>query len=145
MRWRGRLSRRCRGPRRADETLPRTGRVRQVELVTFHQSFSYEEFIEGLRPDTDGSNEGGAVQSKGTERPLRAYRRPSAKAREERRRKDLGGGPENIQDVAGTVERSAQQLGVRGFSRAGLRALRLQRRRLEQIHGLPARMAFCPS
>ncbi|MEW4448734.1 AAA family ATPase [Qipengyuania sp. JC766] len=37
---------------------------RQVELVTFHQSFSYEEFIEGLRPDTDGSNEGGGFSLK---------------------------------------------------------------------------------
>lgn len=37
---------------------------RQVEMVTFHQSFSYEEFIEGLRPDTEGSAEAGGFNLK---------------------------------------------------------------------------------
>ena len=29
----------------------------QVEFITFHQSYSYEEFIEGIRPNLDGENE----------------------------------------------------------------------------------------
>lgn len=38
--------------------------LRQVEMVTFHQSFSYEEFVEGLRPDTEGSAEAGGFNLK---------------------------------------------------------------------------------
>lgn len=36
----------------------------RIEMVTFHQSFSYEEFVEGLRPDTDGSTEAGGFSLK---------------------------------------------------------------------------------
>lgn len=38
--------------------------ARQIEMVTFHQNFSYEEFVEGLRPDTDGSSQTGGFSLK---------------------------------------------------------------------------------
>ena len=34
------------------------GLVQQFEFVTFHQSFSYEDFVEGIKPVMDESDEG---------------------------------------------------------------------------------------
>ena len=56
-------------PSKRDDIMKRYDELyleRRIEFVTFHQSYSYEEFIEGLRPETgDEDSTQGAVQSAG--------------------------------------------------------------------------------
>lgn len=93
---------------------------RRIEFVTFHQSFSYEDFVEGLRPTTGVEREG---EADGTGASAGFSLKPHAgvfKTISERARLDTGDEPAKRLDRSRSVYKIA--LGQRGNQEDRVRA-----------------------
>lgn len=86
---------------------------RRIEFVTFHQSFSYEDFVEGLRPDTGREQEGDPVKDTPASGGFRLKVHDGVFKRiSERARLDTGDAPTQRLDRSKSIYKIA--LGQRG-------------------------------